>query len=109
MFDKNKWVTCSTFIKQHCNKIESMYIQQHTRLTSLQLDKNNVGYPSALSKVNLTHLLFLNLGGNYLLTVPDLSVFMDLSSLQQLDLSENHFVCNCDVLIFRDWLQNTKH
>ncbi|CAC5360988.1 unnamed protein product [Mytilus coruscus] len=56
---------------------------------------------------NMTNLQYLNLQGNFIHSINPSSFPMEmLSRLKELDLSNNHFSCTCDIMWFRDWLRN---
>ncbi|XP_030384291.1 leucine-rich repeats and immunoglobulin-like domains protein 3 [Scaptodrosophila lebanonensis] len=74
-------------------------------LRKLDLYGNNLKQISSKALSGLTNLELLNLGGNALASIQP-NAFEHMLRLQKLIFKSLNFICDCDLLWFRDWLKS---
>lgn len=74
------------------------------KLKKLDLYGNNLKQINAKSLVGLTNLEFLNLGGNALASIQS-AAFDHMTHLQKLAFKSLNFICDCEILWFKLWLE----
>ena len=107
-FQSNTKLSILNLSYSHLQRIESDAFINNQHLAVLDLSHNHLDAPSLaaldLSNNNITHL---NLSYNALSTLPaELRHHFDQFHDLVLDLSGNHFLCNCQHLDFLQWIQS---
>ena len=107
-FQSNVKLSILNLSYSHLQRIESDVFINNQRLAVLDLSHNCLDASSLsaldLSNNNITHL---NLSFNALATLPaEVRYHFDQFHNLVLDLSGNHFLCNCQHLDFLQWIQS---
>ena len=86
--------------------LPSFMFTNQTQLKTLDLSMNKLSALPPATLAQMTRLVFLNISHNEL-TEPDPVTFHDLPRLRILDASGNPFLCTCELMRFRNWLDVT--
>lgn len=119
----------------HDNQIETIEhgtFRHLKNLTTLLLSRNNFGSNTNFNNIftSLSDLQYLDLSSNCLTSLSNTSLrrsphlktillssnnltsispimFVDITHLEQIDLSDNPYICDCRLIPLRDWLRST--
>ncbi|XP_063050293.1 SLIT and NTRK-like protein 6 [Engraulis encrasicolus] len=87
------------------NRLSSLPLHMPSSLTHLDVSANCILALELPSIVSLVNLEILKINGNCLHSIPE-NAFDDLPHLYSVELSNNLWVCECDILYLYHWLQN---
>ncbi|KAK2902119.1 hypothetical protein Q8A73_011865 [Channa argus] len=89
------------------NKLTSLPLNLPSSLTHLDLSANCISVLDLPSLSNLVSLQVLKINSNCLRSVPE-SAFDSLPNLKSVDLTNNLWVCECDILYLYRWLLSAR-
>uniref|UniRef100_A0A665V2W0 Si:ch211-191d15.2 n=1 Tax=Echeneis naucrates TaxID=173247 RepID=A0A665V2W0_ECHNA len=89
------------------NRLTSLPLNLPPSLTHLDLSANCISALDLPSLSALVNLQVLKINSNCLRSVPD-SAFDSLPHLRSIDLTDNLWVCKCDILYLYRWLLNSR-
>ncbi|XP_037832415.1 leucine-rich repeat transmembrane protein FLRT3 [Kryptolebias marmoratus] len=89
------------------NKLTSLPLNLPPSLTHLDLSANCISSLDLPSLSALVNLQVLNINSNCLRTVPE-NAFDSLPRLRSVDLTNNLWVCECDILYLYRWLLSSR-
>ncbi|KAG5280445.1 hypothetical protein AALO_G00060040, partial [Alosa alosa] len=87
------------------NRLSSMPLYMPPSLTHLDVSANCILALEVPSLVRLVHLQILKINSNCLQTIPE-STFDSLPRLYSVELANNLWVCECDIIYLYHWLKS---